>query len=161
VAKSDIGSIQLQQRMDRFIDTLKRAGLKSTPQRLQIFREVALSCDHPDAETVWKAVRQAMPNVSLDTVYRTLWLFVDLGLIATLAPDHERTRFDANMRPHHHFRCTECGTVYDFYSEEFDRLLTPESVRSVGNVENTQVQLSGICLNCLKESRTGLSELKG
>jgi Fur family transcriptional regulator, peroxide stress response regulator len=154
---TEVDSEEIQQRLHQFARAMRQSGLKSTPQRLQIFREVSSSGDHPDAESVWKAVRGVMPNVSLDTVYRTLWLFVDLGLISTLAPDRERTRFDANSRPHHHFRCTECGTVYDFYSEDFDRIPIPDSVRSVGAVERAELHVRGICSKCLKESRTGRS----
>ena len=110
----------LKQRMDRFKEALKRAGVKLTHQRLEIFREVAKSGDHPDAETIYKGVRERIPPVSLDTVYRTLWLLLDLGLINTLGP-RDRVRFDANTSSHHHFICKKCGMTRDFNCEEFDR----------------------------------------
>jgi Fur family peroxide stress response transcriptional regulator len=151
---------EIKRRIQNFNSVMKQAGLKNTPQRLQIFREVARTIGHPDAVTIWKAVQEAMPNVSLDTIYRTLWLFIDLGLISSLKPAYERMRFDANSSPHHHFRCTKCDTVQDFYSKECDRLPIPDSVKTMGRVIQTHVQLSGICLNCLKESITGHSPLR-
>ena len=63
---------------------------------------------------VFEGVRERMPTVSLDTVYRTLWWLKDLGLITTLGSSRERTRFDANLSRHHHFVCVQCGLTRDF-----------------------------------------------
>lgn len=91
-----------------------------------------------------------MPTISLDTVYRTLWLFVDLGLLGTLGPPRDRVRFDSNMRPHHHFVCSRCGRTYDFYCESFDRLDLPSEVADLGTITTTQVEVKGLCHNCSK-----------
>ncbi len=139
---------ELEHRVERLIQGLRQAGIKVTPQRLEVFRQLAGSGDHPDAEAVHKAVRRKMPTVSLDTVYRTLWLLVDLGLVTTLGPGRERTRFDANLTPHHHFVCTKCGLTRDFYSREFDSLRTPPELARLGKVEKVQVQARGICRRC-------------
>lgn len=138
----------LNRRMNHLKDGLRRAGVKLTHQRMEIFREVAKSSDHPDAETIYKGVRKRVPTISLDTVYRTLWLLLDLGLLATLGHPRNRVRFDANMSPHHHFRCVQCGMVSDFYSNELDQLKIPDSVNALGSVEKTQVEVKGVCLQC-------------
>ena len=64
-----------------------------------------------------------------------------------------RGRYDANMEHHHHFICTACGRVHDFYSPALDDLPIPRSVSSLGRVESAQVQLRGICTNCAKDKR--------
>jgi Fur family peroxide stress response transcriptional regulator len=143
---------ELEQRIARLRAGLKRAGVKLTHQRLEVFREVARTTDHPDAETIFKGVRKRVPTVSLDTVYRTLWLLLDLGLIATLEPTRERVRFDANTRPHHHFVCAKCGMARDFWSEELANLVIPEAVKALGNIEKTQVQVIGVCRSCSKKA---------
>jgi Fur family peroxide stress response transcriptional regulator len=140
--------------MNHLKEGLKRVGVKMTHQRLEIFREVAKSGDHPDAETIYKGVRARVPAVSLDTVYRTLWLLLDLGLLTTLGPPRERVRFDANMTPHHHFICTKCGVAHDFYSEEFDHLRIPEAVNALGIVEKAQVEVRGLCSRCSKKANS-------
>ena len=109
VPKQDI-----EQRMARFSETCRKSGAKLTHQRMEIFREVAQNGDHPDAEKVFQGVRERMPTVSLDTVYRTLWWLKELGLIKTLGPPRKRTRFDANLSRHHHFICIQCGLTRDF-----------------------------------------------
>jgi Fur family transcriptional regulator, peroxide stress response regulator len=148
----DPKSKELQQRMVELKEGLKRVGVKMTHQRLEIFREVARSGQHPDAETIYKGVRKRVPAVSLDTVYRTLWLLLDLGLITTLGPPRERVRFDANMSPHHHFICKKCGVAHDFYSEDLDHLQIPDAVKALGIVEKAQVDVRGLCLRCSKKA---------
>jgi len=135
-------------RMARFEQACRAAGAKLTHQRSEIFREVARTGDHPDAETVFQRVRARIPAVSLDTIYRTLWLLVDLGLIQTLGPGRDRTRFDANLDPHHHFVCVKCGVTKDFYSPALDKLALPESLKDIGRAEVTHVEVRGLCSDC-------------
>ncbi|MCU0610277.1 MAG: transcriptional repressor, partial [Candidatus Eisenbacteria bacterium] len=93
---------EIRQRVQRFREACTAARVRLTHQRLEIFREVAGTGDHPDVEAIWRAVRKRIPTVSLDTVYRTLWLLNDVGAITTLGLPRERIRFDANTTPHHH-----------------------------------------------------------
>ena len=135
-------------RMARFEEACRVAGAKLTHQRTEIFREVARTGDHPDAETVYRRVRARIPAVSLDTIYRTLWLLVDLGLIQTLGTGRDRARFDANLDRHHHFVCVKCGLTKDFYSTDFDDLALPDSLKEIGEAEVTHVEVRGVCLAC-------------
>ena len=140
----------LQQRMNHFKEQIRNAGVKLTHQRMEIFREVAMSEAHPDAEKIYKKVRERLPSVSLDTVYRTLWSLLDLGLITTLGPPRKRVRFDANMNLHHHFVCSKCGMTRDFYSKKLDGLKIPGSEKILKSIERTQVEVRGICVKCSK-----------
>lgn len=148
----------IQQRVDKLGDGLRQAGVRLTHQRLEICREIAAADNHPDAETVYMGVRERVPTISLDTVYRTLWTLRDLGLIDTLGIPHESIRFDRNTTQHHHFICTRCGETRDFYSDDFDRLTIPEEVAAFGTVEKTQVEIRGTCLNCSKTSNSQNNE---
>lgn len=140
----------LRKRMTHIKQVLQQRDLKLTHQRLEIFNEVAKSGDHPDAETIYRSVRQRLPTVSLDTVYRTLWLLLDLGLISTVGPSRERVHFDGNTQPHHHFVCTKCGKIYDFYSRELDKIEVPEAIQALGQGEKINVEVRGLCHQCLK-----------
>jgi Fur family transcriptional regulator, peroxide stress response regulator len=148
VTKQDI-----EQRMAHFKEACRKSGAKLTHQRLEIFREVAQTGDHPDAEKVFQGVRERMPTVSLDTVYRTLWWLKELGLITTIGPLRERTRFDANLNHHHHFVCVQCGLTRDFDSDKLDKLTLPESVQSIGYAEMTQVEVKGVCVKCAAKEK--------
>jgi Fur family peroxide stress response transcriptional regulator len=142
---------EIERRMRRFAQVCRSEGVKLTHQRMEIFREVAQTSDHPDAETVYRGVRKRAPTMSLDTVYRALWLLSDLGLITTLGPPRERARFDANLRRHHHFVCRRCGLTRDFYGNVFDELRLPQSLKAIGSVETTHVEARGVCRKCTRK----------
>lgn len=144
---------QVEQRMANFQKVCRDGGIKLTHQRLEVFQEVAQAADHPDAEQVFQRVRKRMPTISLDTVYRTLWLLNDLGLIITLGTSRERTRFDANLSRHHHFVCTRCGFTRDFYSDDLNNLRLPELVGALGSVEATLVEVKGVCRECAEKGK--------
>ena len=148
-----ISTEELTQRVNRFKEGLRQSGVKLTHQRIEIFKELAKSLNHPDADTIYRNVRKRIATISLDTVYRTIWLLLDLGLISTLGPSWGRTRFDANMKSHHHFICSVCGMTQDFYSKEFDGLKVPPSVKSFGQVEMTHVEVRGVCLKCVGKKK--------
>ena len=144
---------KIEQRLDHLKSICKQAGMRVTHQRLEIFREVAMTGNHPNAEQVYQGVRQRLSTISLDTVYRTLWILVDLGLITTMSPGRRRARFDANLDQHHHFVCLRCGSTRDFYSESFDALNPPPSVLEYGDIQETQVEVRGLCKECYNNKK--------
>lgn len=147
---------EINRRMDRFTAVCRNSGAKLTHQRMEIFREVAQASDHPDVEKVYQGVRQRMPTVSLDTVYRTLWWLKELGLVNTLGPPRERTRFDANLSSHHHFVCINCGLTQDFTSDKLNLQKISATVQTIGYVETMQIEVKGMCLECAaKAGKTG------
>jgi Fur family peroxide stress response transcriptional regulator len=157
---------EVERRLERFRATCKKAGVKLTHQRLEIFREVAGSLEHPDADGVARALRKRMPTVSLDTVYRTLWLLNDLGLVTTLGPRRESVRFDANLEHHHHYVCVRCGLARDFESLELNALRIPGAVKKLGSVVSTHVEVRGLCAACAnkpgpKPGNKGLERPRG
>jgi Fur family transcriptional regulator, peroxide stress response regulator len=129
----------------------KKAGVKMTHQRLEIFRELAATEEHPDADSIFRAVQARMPTVSVDTVYRTLWMLHDLGLVTTLGPQRHGVRFDANLEPHHHYVCVRCNLVRDFESADLNALRVPEAVKELGSIAEANVQVRGVCTKCMAE----------
>jgi len=139
------------QRMKAFAEAFRKVRVRVTHQRTEIFRELAGTEEHPHAETIFARVRERIPAVSLDTIYRTLATLEEQGLIRKVEVLSGGTRFDANMKPHHHLLCTECGWVRDFYSEEFSSFKVPKEVRSWGQITSAHVQLRGICRKCRRK----------
>ncbi len=151
---------QVEKRVAEFLDICRRQGVKATHQRTEILRELAGSEEHPDAETILTRVRQRIPAISVDTIYRTLRLLEDKGVIARVGSMRDRARFDANTDRHHHFVCTACEMIGDFYSDAMDRVPVPREVSEMGSVEGIYVELRGICRKCKQnttktEGRTG------
>jgi len=145
-----ISKVEIERRMRRFTETCRQNGMKVTHQRMEVFRELAGAEDHPDAETLYQSVRKRVPAISRDTVYRTLATLEEQDLVRKAEVLSSKGRYDANMDRHHHFVCTECGLVRDFYSEKLDELPIPKSVATLGRVESSHVQLRGICSTCAR-----------
>jgi Fur family transcriptional regulator, peroxide stress response regulator len=145
---------EVERRMATFMAACRSAGFKVTHQRMEIFKEVAKTEEHPDAESVFGRVRSRIPSVSLDTVYRNLALLERLGVVTRVNVLCERTRFDANMAQHHHFICLECGMVKDFVSPELDGYKVPQEPASWGKVTSVHVELRAICSECSKRKKS-------
>ncbi len=129
---------------------LKKHNLKMTPQRAAIYNEIVGSKEHPATVKIFKKVREVFPNISFDTVNRTLSTFVDIGLIKSVEYSGESRRFDPNTKKHHHFICVKCGRIIDFESREFDNLNIPEDIKKRYEVLEYKVTIEGICDRCKK-----------
>jgi Fur family peroxide stress response transcriptional regulator len=146
-----VQSAVIEERLRRFQEACRARGLKITPQRLEIFRELAATTEHPSAEEIFERIRQRMPTVSLDTVYRTLGTLNETGIVSRVEVLDDRCRFDANMEPHHHFVCVRCKRVVDFQWPGFDRLQIPDELRALGVIHQPHAELRGVCNSCLKK----------
>ncbi|MEE9385658.1 MAG: Fur family transcriptional regulator [Nannocystaceae bacterium] len=152
-----IETLEVERRLQNFRALAKKAGVKLTHQRLEIFRTVASSLEHPNAEAIHRAVRETTSTLSLDTVYRTLWMLTNLGLLTTLGMRQDSIRFDANVENHHHYICERCGLVRDFEGDELEALRIPDSVSRFGQVVSARVEVRGVCVHCTEEPEKGTS----
>jgi Fur family transcriptional regulator, peroxide stress response regulator len=150
---------ELSRRVGRFTEACRRLGLKVTHQRTEIFREVAGSEEHPDAEAVYQRVRRRVTGISRDTVYRTLATLESEGLIRRAGILGGAARYDANADRHHHFVCKVCGRVKDFSSAALDDLPIPKTVEAFGRIEGAQVQVRGVCVVCARSKSKGRRRL--
>lgn len=144
-----VSKAETDRRVQAFVQTCRARGMKVTHQRTEIFRELAASAEHPDAETVFQRVSERVASISRDTVYRTLSTLETEGLVRKVEPLFDSARYDANLDHHHHFVCTECGLVRDFYSQALDDLPIPKSVEALGEIASAQVQVRGTCSACM------------
>jgi Fe2+ or Zn2+ uptake regulation protein len=92
---------------------LRQHGIQATPQRIAVAEYVLSTPTHPSADAVWQNVRRRCPTVSRATVYNTLNLFVEKGLIKPQILREGKVVFDAHVGSHHHFIDEATGKVYD------------------------------------------------
>jgi len=93
-------------------ELLKMPNLRKTAQRQAIYDYLTASCKHPSAEDIYQALKPQHPTLSLATVYNTLTLLVDAGLVTPLGTiGDNKTQYDANLRPHLHLYCSKCKTL--------------------------------------------------
>jgi Fur family peroxide stress response transcriptional regulator len=153
--------LDLQRRIEKFMGLAKEHGVKLTPQRLEIFCEVSSNSNHPNAEVLYQSIKKRMPTVSLDTVYRTLWMLSDLGVISTINHSHSGICFDANVQQHHHYICTHCGTTKDFECVALNDLPIPKAVEEFGSISMSRIEVRGLCVRCAKDKAGKLVSNKG
>jgi Fur family peroxide stress response transcriptional regulator len=126
--------------------------MRVTPQRLRIFEEVVRSTDHPTAEELFLRMRNRMPTLSLDTVYRTLAVLEKAGVVVRLNIAQAATRFEGILEPHHHLVCRECSAINDIVWPELDTMALPPVTREWGHIEKRHIELTGLCNACLAKA---------
>jgi Fur family peroxide stress response transcriptional regulator len=136
--------------VNEFVELCQQLHLKVTPQRVAIYKELLNSDRHPTADDIYKIVKRGYPNISFDTVNRTLQTFVKVGIVDVVEIFGGAKRFDPNVTNHHHLHCTQCGKVLDFYNRAYDNLKVPENVEEQFQVISKRVVLKGICKDCRK-----------
>jgi len=98
------------------------AGLKMTEQRRLILQVLTDAGDHPSVEDLYARARALDPSVSMATVYRTVNLLGELGLIVRHEFKESFARFEVNADHHHHLIDLETGDVIEFQNEEIEKL---------------------------------------
>ena len=142
---ADSLKIEIDKKVDCFVDRCRKAGLRVTPQRVAIYRVLAGSTDHPSAEMVYRQVKTDLPSVSFDTVNRTLNSFDELGVAFTVEGSGDARRFDGNIDGHQHFKCIKCKSIIDFHHKPFDDIELPSEVEGQFTVLRKTVYLEGLC----------------
>ncbi len=98
---------------DELVERLRTHGIQPSAQRVAIARYVLATDEHPSADRVWERVRAELPVVSRATVYNTLNLFVDKGLLRELVLAEGKVVFDPVVERHHHFIDERTGRIHD------------------------------------------------
>src|SRR5262249_10200251 len=134
---------------------LRDRGFRLTVPRRTVLEVVRGIKTHPTAEEVHRLVIRRAPTVSLGTVYRNLRLLGEAGLLGDLPGP--RTRFDANIRAHHHFTCLRCGRIVDVeapVAESPSRALSRHvEVRTGLTITHQRIAFFGRCMRCQAPGR--------
>ena len=129
------------------IQRLYNCGLRPTPQRVAVLTHLLKPGHkgHLSAEDIYSALVSEYPTLSRTTVYQSLESLCKCGLITKLVIDEGEMQFEANMLSHGHFKCTQCGTIYDFsYPNTF---AFPQPADGF-EVKESHLFHRGICLKC-------------
>jgi Fur family peroxide stress response transcriptional regulator len=138
--------------MEKIKNRLENAGIKPTYQRLSVLEYLRDSKAHPTAEEIYEYLIKRIPTISLTTIYNTLNLFVEKGLVVTLTVTGAVVRYDYNIIPHHHFLCKRCGKIIDIDIEcKFVRGET--TIVSGNKIEEVHGYFKGICKECLERKK--------
>ena len=104
------------------INFFREKGHKVTSQRLAICKFILSRKDHPTAEQIYQELRIEYPTISLGTIYKTLNLLKELGLIQELGFKEGSVRYDPDMELHVNMVCSKCGKISDYKAENVEKL---------------------------------------
>ena len=114
--------------------------MRHSLQRDTIKNVVCSTACHPTADWVYNEVRKLIPNISLGTVYRNLRQLSDNSSIRTIQ-DGSITRYDGNIKPHHHLKCNECGEITDI---NLRNLNLKEKIKSKFDFDPSDIEITVI-----------------
>ncbi|HLR53534.1 MAG TPA: peroxide-responsive transcriptional repressor PerR [Pseudogracilibacillus sp.] len=138
----------LDHQLNTAIDTLKKSGVRITPQRHAVLEYLLTAETHPTADEIYKALENKFPNMSVATVYNNLRILRELGLVRELTYGDDSSRFDSNMVDHYHIICDECGKIVDFHYPTLDEIESLAEKVSGFNINYHRMELYGICEEC-------------
>ena len=138
-------NIDVDHRVQQFIGTCRDHQLKITPQRVAIYRALIQSDQHPTADLMFRSVQKDFPNISFDTVNRTLLTFADIGVVDVVEVFGGPKRFDPDIDDHHHLHCMACGKIIDFKNDRYTDLEVPAAIAGMFKVISKRVVLKGLC----------------
>jgi Fur family ferric uptake transcriptional regulator/Fur family peroxide stress response transcriptional regulator len=125
-------------------------GIKPSLQRIAIMDYLLEHYTHPTADEIYTALSPSMPTLSKTTIYNTLKLFSEQGVVQMLTIDEKNLCFDGNLSPHAHFLCKNCGKIYDVMNREEFGQETKEIANAPGyKITEIHHYYKGICKNCL------------
>ena len=133
---------------ERLSAALRSAGHRVTSQRLVLYRVLEDLGRHASAEEIARVSSERLPGLSLPTVYATLELFEELGLVRRVDAGGGATLFDPRAEEHQHLACRRCGAVVDL-DAEVDPTPALQAAAALGaRAERAHLVVSGLCADC-------------
>jgi Fur family peroxide stress response transcriptional regulator len=133
--------------VEGIVRQLKARGLRVTPQRFAVYVNLLGRSDHPTVEQLLLDLNQSGPVSSQATVYNSLQALRSVGLVREVLLEEGVVRYDANVEPHHHFRCRHCGHIEDVDWGTFQGL-TEAGLRPGLQADSFEVTVLGVCDRC-------------
>lgn len=148
-------------RLEGLLARLKAQGLRLTPQRVAVVRELVSREDHPSVEQLHASILRDFPTTSLATVYKTIHLLKELGEVLELGFGELGSRYDGRRpHPHPHLICTRCGTITDPVGDTgrdtaglgaLDELVARLAGQTGFAVNTHRFDLFGLCAKCRQQ----------
>jgi Fur family peroxide stress response transcriptional regulator len=144
------GRVMQKRNYSQSLADLKSRGIRLTPQRQVILQYLKETDEHPTAEQVYQKIGEQFPGISLATVYNTLNMLKELGVIRELSYGDMSSRFDGNDSEHAHLVCQSCNGLTDIECPPQEQLQLAEIARFGFAVNSYRLEFYGICSNCQK-----------
>jgi len=140
---------------EKFAEYLELRGLRQTRERRDLVRHIFSYHDHFTADTLEADVRQKKIGVSRPTIYRTLALLVEAGMLRKLRfGDRDAYEHDYGYPEHDHLYCTKCQKIIEFHNEELVELRERLSREHGFQANSHRLVITGLCESCARTKTT-------
>jgi len=129
-------------------DILRHNNFKVTPQRLAIYQTLTKMHNHPTAEVLFNKLHPDYPSMSLATVYKSVDILKQIGVIRTVDNGEDAVRYDSMTSQHHHVQCRKCGKIFDVMKLHPETLIKEASKESGVKIESEDFYFYGLCSTC-------------
>lgn len=140
------------QQFEQIIKSLKEKGLRITPQRTAIMHYLLNTTEHPTAEQIHRKIRQSHPMVSLSTIYKTLDMLRERGMVNGIQIQGG-LRFEAYVEEHLNLICISCGRIKDVGEDSIKEIRKRVASKSRYRILKSSFELFGYCDVCKSEFR--------
>jgi len=135
-------------RLEKFREFIRERGLKSTRQRDEIANWFFQHKGHLSADQIYREVKEAVPGIGFSTVYRTMKLLVEAGLVSERHFGNAEALYENVSGHHDHCICTACGKILEFEDERIEELQRAVAERSGFLLVSHKMELYGLCAAC-------------
>lgn len=132
--------------LEKLKDELKNRNIQLSYHRLKVLEYLVYNQIHPTVDKIFTDLQKEIPTLSKTTIYNTLKILVDEGLVRTITIEDNEIRYDIIVETHGHFKCESCGDIFNFKVDidncEFENLTDFQ-------IHDKSVYFKGICPKCL------------
>lgn len=134
--------------LEASIATLRKSGIRITPQRQAILSFLISSHTHPTADEIYQALSPDFPNISVATIYNNIRVFKNIGIVKEMSYGDASSRFDFNTHNHYHIICEACGKIVDFHYPQLDEVEKLAQHVTNFRVSHHRMEIYGVCPEC-------------
>lgn len=140
--------MRIAEKIEELKSHCRENGIPLTQQRIEIYRVLLDSDEHPSPEMIYRRLKKNFPTLSLATVYKNLQALAKMGFAKKINPLSDHARYDSDVRQHSHFICLSCRKVEDVHFEGLESIQIPDIPDSDYIITTKTIVFMGICKSC-------------
>lgn len=129
---------------EEMMDFLRNKDIRPSNIRLKVLKYLLNNITHPTVDDIYNGISVEIPTLSRTSIYNTMKLFKEKGVVNELSLNEKEIRYDINTNFHGHFKCEKCGMIYDFPVVE-----SSDDMKGFV-INNKSINYYGICAKCNK-----------
>ena len=145
--------MKIAEKIEELKSHCRENGIPLTQQRIEVYKTLVDSEEHPSPETIYRRLKNKFPTLSLATVYKNLKALTGMGFAKKINPLSDHARYDGDIEQHSHFICLSCRKVEDVHFEKLESIRIPDLPDSEHVITEKTIVFMGICKTCQDDTQ--------